>query len=292
MVDEDDGEMQHDQLPAVDEILVDKRRDTAVCKKISINLGVLICFTTIFLAGLVLGLKQPWIKKNEEEKSQLQSQSSLEKDEEEKQGQIGEYITVEDLVGKGIALGYGKEFQNPLSYQSKALDTMKKHSVITSFIYTEQKLAQRYALLCLYYQTNRVRTDVSDARFGYGTTPMWKDSEPWNFPDDECVWYGISCNIFGLVIRIELPNHLLTGYIPMEIKHLAKGPIFSMDFSGNGGLGEGGFPSVFLEFEGLELLDLSGCNFDGSVPLEMCDKDIKYFVLNCECACTCCQVCI
>lgn len=288
MADDEGGEVQHDQLPAVEEILVGKRRDKTVCIKMVINLGILTCFTTIFLAGLVLGLKQPWIKNNEAEQSQL----SLQKNEEEQQGEIGEYITMQDLVDTGIALGNGTEFENPSSYQSKALKIMKKHSVIESFIYTEQKLAQRYALLCLYYQTNRVRTDVSDTRYGYGTTPMWKQNEPWKFPYDECTWYGIACNIFGLVIRIELPNHLLTGYIPMEIKHLAKGPIYSIDFSGNGGLGQGGFPSVFSEFNGLELLDLSECNFDGSVPLGMCDKNIKYFVVNCECSCTCCQTCI
>jgi hypothetical protein len=287
MADVDDGETQHDQLPAVDEILVNKRRDSSACKKILINLGILACFTTIFLAGLILGLKQPWLKKNEE-KTQL----LLQKNEEEQKGEIGEYITKQDLVDKGIALEYGQEFNDPTSYQSRALEVMKKHSVITSFIYTEDKLAQRYALLCLYFQTNRVRTDVTDEHYGYGTTPQWKNAEPWNFPDDECSWYGIACNIFGMVIRIELPNHLLTGYIPTEIKHLADGPIYSIDFSGNGGLGQGGFPSVFLEFSGLELLDLSGCNFDGSVPLAMCDKDIKYFIINCECSCTCCQSCI
>merc|ERR1711879_621377 len=147
----------------------------------------------------------------------------------------------------------------------------KKNSVIANFIYTEQKLAQRYALLCLYFRTNRVRTDVSDTRYGYGTTPQWKVIEPWNFAEDECRWYGVACNIFGLVIRIELPNHFLTGYVPDEMKHVAKGPIYSIDFSGNGGLGQGGFPSVFLEFNGLELLELSGCNFDGEVPADMCE---------------------
>ena len=74
---------------------------------------------------------------------------------------------------------------------------------------------------------------------------------PWKlvWENDECVWYGIACNTEGLVVRIELTDHLLTGYIPMELKLLKNGPVSIIDFSGNRGLGQGGFPRVFSELD-------------------------------------------
>jgi len=161
------------------------------------------------------------------------------------------FITPDDLVSRDIAINNGIEFISEDSYQSRALKILEEEGVEKG--YSNQKLAQRYALLCLYYRTYSVRTDVTDDQFGHGTVPNWKVVSPWKFSwdKDECTWYGIACDTYGLVTHIELANHLLTGYIPMELKLLNGGPIGIIDFSDNRGLGQGGFPTVFSEFDSL-----------------------------------------
>merc|ERR1711933_390173 len=168
-----------------------------------------------------------------------------------------------------MGLAGGKEFEDENSYQSRALNVMSEFGIIEG--HRREKLAQRYALLCLYFSTNRVRTDVTDAQSGYGTTPGWKSIEPWSrvFGDDECSWYGIACDRRGLVTRIELENHLLTGVIPLELK-LLDVPLTVVDFSDNRGLGQGGFPQVFLEIDSLQSLGLSGCSFEGVITEMWC----------------------
>jgi len=315
MADEEIGggeETQHDQLPAVDEILIEKPRDTKNCRRILVIFGIVLGLAAVFAVGLVVGL-EPW---KSDEKLAVTTPATDTGDVQEvagvgpsdddggppgddksnpanAAGVNGEYMTAVELVTKGISLQGGVEFENESSYQSKALNILKKHAVITNFYYTDQKIAQRYALLCLYFRTYSVRTDVTDTAYGYGTTPPWKVLSPWKYAwaEDECSWYGIACNMLGLVVRIELPGHLLTGYIPMELKHLAKGPVTAIDFSGNRGLGQGGFPAVFTEFDTLDYLGLSGCNFDGEVPESMCKKETETISINCGCKCSCCTPC-
>ena len=159
------------------------------------------------------------------------------------------YPTAYMLVSKGIA--QSSDFDYTSNYQSQALRVLTSKGVTPDR--SDQRLAQRYALLCLYYATNRVRTSVTDTQYGYGTTPGWHVLSPWKFmwEEDECVWYGIACDKDGLVLRIELANHLLTGHIPDELALLNGGPINEFDFSGNPGLGAGGFPAVFTKFDSL-----------------------------------------
>jgi len=211
-------------------------------------------------------------------------------------------VTKEDLVENKIAIYGGTEFENKNSFQSKALDVLIENGVSAdddpSTVNGAQKLAQRYALLCMYYSTNGVRTDVTDAQFGYGTTPRWHNKNvpaPWKFQwlDDECDWSGVSCDAFGLVKRIELVNHLLTGFLPMELELLNGGPIEVLDFSDNRGLGEGGFPNVFAEFNSLESVGLQGTSFVGRVPDELCQGQIvNNLIVDCsKMECDCCSPC-
>lgn len=295
----DDHSVQHDQLPSVDEILIEKSRDGKPCRRIALVLGIVLCFAAVFAGGLIVG-RQPWGNNNNKKNDEVATSSTSVTDDDledadkgEPSEVIGEYVTVDELVAKGIALRGGDEFAQATSYQSKALRVLKQHAVVTNFYYTDQKLAQRYALLCLYFRTYSVRTDVTDQQYGYGTTPPWKVLSPWKFAwaDDECSWYGIACNMLGLVTRIELPGHLLTGYVPPELQHLANGPVTVIDLSDNPGLGQGGFPAVFTEFDTLDSLGLSGCNFSGEVPDALCKKEIDEITINCGCQCMCCLPC-
>ena len=169
-------------------------------------------------------------------------------------------LTQQDLIDQEFAILGGSEFDDSNSYQSRALNVLIENGVSVdddpNTIIGRQKLAQRYALLCLYYSTNMVRTAITDAQFGYGTTPQWNNTNvpaPWKFKwgNDECDWSGVVCDGSRLVKRIELVNHLLTGFIPMELQLLDGGPIEVLDFTDNRGLGQGGFPKVFSEFDSL-----------------------------------------
>mmetsp|Transcript_16759 Transcript_16759/g.38921 ORF Transcript_16759/g.38921 Transcript_16759/m.38921 type:complete len:378 (-) Transcript_16759:160-1293(-) len=199
------------------------------------------------------------------------------------------YPTSYMLVSKGIA--QISDFVDLDGYHSKALRVLTRNGVSSD--YSDQKLAQRYALLCLYFSTYSVRTSVTDTRYGYGTTPKWHVLSPWKFmwKEDECAWYGIACDTDGLVLRIELANHLLTGHIPDELALLDGGPINELDFSGNPGLGDGGFPVVFTKFDSLAAIGLDGCSFEGNVPEEMCNSSTKIFI-GCGLTCSCCEECV
>lgn len=314
------GKQQHDQLPAADEVLVDNPRIRKPWRKTSIITSIIVTIAVVFALGLAIGLRESPNKGDSLGNSKKESESpdigdslgdskkesespdkgdSLGDTIKESQGspdgsdKNGDYITADKLIAKGIALNGGVEFENPTSYQSKALKKLRKFPIITSSYYTDQKIAQRYALLCFYYRTYHVRTDTVDTAYGYGTTPLWMAISPWRnaWADDECNWYGIACNMAGLVTRIELTDHHLTGYVPMELKLLDGGPLAVIDLSGNPGLGQGGFPAVFSEINKLDALALSGCSFTGSVPQEVCDKSIDFFTVNCDCDCSCCQSC-
>ena len=173
-----------------------------------------------------------------------------------------QYITKIGPINRGYAMQGGSEFDDPESYQSHALKVLIEYGVLVYDPNDEQsgfdykKLAQRYALLCLIFSTNGVQTDITDAEFGYGTTPLWNNTDgqsTWKFQweEDDCDWPGVVCAENKLVKRLELGSHLLTGYLPMELILLNEGPIQVLNFSNNRGLGQGGFPAVFSEFDSL-----------------------------------------
>jgi len=247
----------HDQLPTVDQVLVEVNRNNnfhykRIFRRILFFCTFLIIFIAVFFAGIQFGTQK---KSNSSSTSASDSNSVHVKNNapdieiDSKKDSSREYITANDLITKGIALNNGHEFLDETSYQSHALKILNDYGVIKNA--TKQKLSQRYALLCLYYSTFRVRTDVTDQQFGYGTTPGWNNAlKPWKFAwdDDECTWYGIACDTNNLVTKVELQDHLLTGYIPIELKLLNTGPISIIDFTDNRGLGQGGFPPVFSQF--------------------------------------------
>jgi len=206
-------------------------------------------------------------------------------------------ISKESLINQGIALQNGNEFVKGITplqqtYQYKALQVLEDYGMEKTGNNLKQKLAQRYALLCLFFSTNRVRTDVTDQEFGYGTTPAWQVIDPWHLDWDSnvCTWYGIACDQNGLVIRIELVEHFLTGYVPNELVLLDDGPISVIDFGNNRGLGQGGFPTVFTKFNNLDYLSVAGCSFSGDVPDGICAKKTTVWI-NCELQCDCCKSC-
>jgi len=298
---------QHDQLPTVDQILVDRGQGKGRMVSGSISTSTLaqaddpqkkgrycswwnVAKYFLLFAMIIFGFAVGALVGERKEEEEMRG------------GRLN--VTQQDLIDPGFAILGGSEFDDSKSYQSSALNVLVENGVSAdddpTTVLGRQKLAQRYALLCLYFSTNRIRTAVTDAEFGYGTTPQWHNTNapaPWKFQwgEDECDWSGIVCNGKKLVKRIELVNHLLTGFLPLELVLLDKGPIEVLDFSDNRGLGQGGFPKVFMEFKSLESIDLRGTSFIGKVPEELCEQEtINNIFIDCnmiECSGDCCSAC-
>lgn len=361
---EEEQQHEHDQLPTVDEILVERsqgkilpssttistkssatpnnksiREKICTCRGIICIFVVLAVLTAIVIVSIVFSTASVTMgtatntttvyteEEEEEENLDTATLAIVSTEEEEENENLGPValatvstpgvelhynITQDFLVDQGLALLGGTEFEDKKSYQSRAFKVLIKNGVLLVHensnndndndqrfeISDHQKLAQRYALLCLFFSTNSVRTDVSDEAFGYGTTPNWHNKDvpsPWKFDwkADECNWSGVVCESSKLITRIELVNHLLTGYLPMELKLLNGGPIEVFDFSNNRGLGEGGFPPVFSEFDSLESIGLQGTGYVGMVPKDLCDRhNIKNIYVDCDnVSCECCEYC-
>jgi hypothetical protein len=131
---------------------------------------------------------------------------------------------IEDIIDNVARFG-GKEFENPMSYQSRA-----KKWVLTqdypvadgSQLTTEQQVIQLYALACIYYNTFGVRSDWTDHQYGPDVAlPGWFSSRGWlGTATDVCEWYGLTCDETGRVTMIQLDTNGLTGYLPPETAYL------------------------------------------------------------------------
>ena len=118
-----------------------------------------------------------------------------------------------------MALQGGTEFQNPSSYQSKALLWLQQDGLSSSL--NSSRLVQRYALASVYHATFAVATPYTDAEFGFNVVLGWNNATSWLSSIDECLWYGIDCNGNGQVTSIILVSavvlivtvglHQLTG---------------------------------------------------------------------------------
>ena len=121
------------------------------------------------------------------------------------------------------ALDGGAEFQNPNSYQSRAVRRVEEQAGAETF--TDAKLVQYYSLYSIYMATNSVPNPITDAdpRFvGLPTIPAWLISTGWTANDvDPCDgWYGIDCENDQVTV-IALFDNIMTGAFPPEVSLLA-----------------------------------------------------------------------
>jgi len=85
-------------------------------------------------------------------------------------------------------------------------------------------LTQYYALYCIYFSTNGVPNQITDAdpRFVGIPFPNWLVTTGWDQIDvDPCDWYGIVCDSQSRVSTIDLFENLLTGAFPPEVSLLS-----------------------------------------------------------------------
>mmetsp|Transcript_24139 Transcript_24139/g.66895 ORF Transcript_24139/g.66895 Transcript_24139/m.66895 type:complete len:335 (+) Transcript_24139:318-1322(+) len=76
--------------------------------------------------------------------------------------------------------------------------------------------AQRYALAVVYYSSKGAQWDINT---------NWMTSK------HECTWHGVTCNMFGTVIELDLGYIELEGLIPRELGLL--GSLRDLDLHGN-----------------------------------------------------------
>jgi hypothetical protein len=120
-----------------------------------------------------------------------------------------------------VAREGGAEFENPNSYQSKALAYVLGQSLPAPKIPLgmEQQAIQLYALACIYYNTFSVHSDWTIAAYGKEiSVPGWYTAQGWLRDGNEVCndWWGITCNSNGQVEKLELNENGLTGYLPPE----------------------------------------------------------------------------
>mmetsp|Transcript_26079 Transcript_26079/g.54617 ORF Transcript_26079/g.54617 Transcript_26079/m.54617 type:complete len:330 (-) Transcript_26079:134-1123(-) len=75
---------------------------------------------------------------------------------------------------------------------------------------------QRYALAVTYYASKGAQ---------------WDTNTNWMTPKHECTWHGVTCNLFGAVIELDLGYIELEGLIPRELGML--GSLRDLDLHGN-----------------------------------------------------------
>ena len=117
---------------------------------------------------------------------------------------------VESVI-RSVAIQGGAEFSDPNSYQSRALEWMQQNAHIDQF--STAQIVQRYALASIFFSTN----SRSNAQTG-GVVSPWFISTGWVTDDEECVWYGISCNPYdGSVRSIDLVRTFLPAVAPSNL---------------------------------------------------------------------------
>jgi len=121
-----------------------------------------------------------------------------------------------------FALNGGVGLEDTNSYQYKALKQVELQVGVDDF--SDAKLTQYYALYCIYFATNGISNQITDAdpRFVGIPFPNWLVITGWDQIDvDPCDWYGIVCDSQSRVSTIDLFENLLTGAFPPEVSLLS-----------------------------------------------------------------------
>ena len=164
-------------------------------------------------------------------------------------------------LNEGALRGFFADTADNISYQSKAFLHLSEQVGVDGF--SDPKLAQYYALYCIYHATNGVANDITDAdvRFENIVMPEWLIATNWmdETTVDPCGtttitptngttvtsvattlsatisagWFGVTCDVEGRVVALDLFENFLTGIWPEEILLLASDGAFS---SGAGNL--------------------------------------------------------
>jgi uncharacterized surface protein with fasciclin (FAS1) repeats len=124
--------------------------------------------------------------------------------------------TIQALI-ETVALQGGAEFEDPESYQSKALAYLEG----TLSAQTDAQYIRYYALSCIFFASNAVSNEFTDVQFpNLNPLPGWITSDGWVTDSDYCGWFGITCE--GVVpTLLELPNNRMFGIFAPEVQLIA-----------------------------------------------------------------------
>ncbi|KAL7576817.1 hypothetical protein ACA910_013832 [Epithemia clementina (nom. ined.)] len=125
---------------------------------------------------------------------------------------------IELMLTAQYAVYDGIEFFDEASYWMQALRFVEG----TSAGLTDARIAQRYALMCMFFATNAVATPYTDEMLGGSGSMAYTWLQKWGSEtsgdvNDECTWYGITCNGSQQVTGIALKSNILTGTAPIEL---------------------------------------------------------------------------
>ncbi|KAG7347119.1 hypothetical protein IV203_006188 [Nitzschia inconspicua] len=95
-------------------------------------------------------------------------------------GQTNDFVALQTRIENSTFRLNAAAFQDPTSYQSKALQRTSQQEGVYGF--TDSKIAQYYVLYCLYYATYAVPNEItlSDPRFEEAIFPTWLISTNWD----------------------------------------------------------------------------------------------------------------
>lgn len=116
-------------------------------------------------------------------------------------------------------------------------------------VYTGAVRVQRYSLATLYYATYMKNHSY------YTTAAGWSSENGWMSDDDECTWEGIACNSQKQVTAVLLPQHDLSGSLPVELAMLPE--LQQVDFTSNNIYMGGEFHKVWLHLSNLQILNMN-----------------------------------
>eukprot|EP00548_Thalassiothrix_antarctica_P000611 CAMPEP_0194139834 /NCGR_PEP_ID=MMETSP0152-20130528/9434_1 /TAXON_ID=1049557 /ORGANISM="Thalassiothrix antarctica, Strain L6-D1" /LENGTH=849 /DNA_ID=CAMNT_0038837811 /DNA_START=107 /DNA_END=2657 /DNA_ORIENTATION=+ len=180
------------------------------------------------------------------------------------------------------------------AYRLNAMETLLQFKVSVLGVMDDEEILQTYALLCIYFATNSVETEITNDIFGIGPPPSWKISHLWTsseFPPCSG-WYGIFCNDDRRVTGIKLYKNGLTGSFPKEVTlisslkslDIAKNNIWNKGDEENRWLGDlgdieclyigktyfeyKGIPTEINQLSSLKIFDASYANFSGPLRNE------------------------
>jgi len=190
----------------------------------------------------------------------------------------------------------GTEFDDPESYQSKALGWVATQTLPANHypnLGMEEQAKQLYALACIFFSTYAQPNEWTDFHFKEGNAiPGWHVSQGWLMrPGEVCDWHGITCDDENRVSKIQLDTNGLTGSFPAEVT-LLKDSLNTLDLysnlvhnkgdAGNAWLGEltnleylffgttsfeyDGVPTHIGKLEKLKELDFSYTLYFGAIP--------------------------
>jgi hypothetical protein len=222
--------------------------------------------------GIAVGVTQPNTEQLLNSTSPAGAPTPLEED-----GTPGPTSTAAAEIANVIlanAVFQGTEFDDPESYQSKAMKwalTQSLPAAQYSNLSLEVQARQLYALACIYFSTFSRPNAWTDELFGVNVAlPTWFSNDGWLVRAEVCQWFGITCDEQNRVSKLELDTNGLTGTFPPEVQ-LLKDSLTYLDLYNNLVHNKGDEGNSWLgQLTNLEYLYFGATSFEyNGVPTEI-----------------------